>query len=91
MRMGVLFTATSVRGFGKRLRSAGVGGMTLTSQPLSMRNFVLVCVSLTKNRRLEVGRVGILIIILQFLFSSYFFQYLLLFFIAMYRLLNVFS
>ena len=59
MCMGVLFTATSVCGSGKRLRLAGVGGMTLTSEPVSMRNFVLVCASLTKNRRLEVGPVAL--------------------------------
>ena len=59
MRIGVLLTARSVRGSGERLRSAGVGGITLTSEPVSIRNLVFVCASLTKNRRLEVGPVAL--------------------------------
>ena len=52
--MVVLFTAVSESGSGERLRSAGVGGITLTSEPVSIRKDVLVCASLTKNRRLVV-------------------------------------
>ena len=55
--MVVLFTAVSASGSGERLRSAGVGGITLTSEPVSIRKDVLVCVSLTKSRRLVVGPV----------------------------------
>ena len=39
----MLFTAVSARESGERRRSAGVGGMTQTSEPVSMRNHVLVC------------------------------------------------
>ena len=42
-------TAVRVHGSGKRFRSAGVGGMTLTSEPVSTRNHVLVCVSVTEK------------------------------------------
>ena len=51
--MDVLLTAVSVRGSVERRRSAGVGGITLTSEPVSTRNCILVCVSLTYNRRLD--------------------------------------
>ena len=47
VRMAVLLTAERVRGSGERRRSAGVGGMTLTSEPVSTRKRVLVCASLT--------------------------------------------
>ena len=47
VRMDVLFTAVSARESGERRRSAGAGGMTQTSEPVSMRNRVLVCMSLT--------------------------------------------
>ena len=46
VRMGVLFTACSVRGW-ERWRSEAVGGMTLTSEPVSTRKEVFVCASLT--------------------------------------------
>ena len=45
--MAVLLTVMRVRESGERRRSAGVGGMTLTSDPVSTRNVVLVCASLT--------------------------------------------
>ena len=38
VRMHVLLTAVSVRGSVERLRSGGVGGITLTSEPASTRN-----------------------------------------------------
>ena len=57
VRMSVLLTAVSVRGSGERRRSAGVGGMTLTSEPVSAKNRVLVCASVTNKRRLAVGPV----------------------------------
>ena len=55
--MDVLLTAVNASGSGERLRSAGVGGMTLTSEPVSTRKRVWVGTSLTKKRRLEVGPV----------------------------------
>ena len=45
--MGVSLTAMRVSGSGERLRSAGVGGIALTSEPVSTKNRVLVCASLT--------------------------------------------
>ena len=59
MPIGVLLTAISVRGSRERLQSAEVGGMTLTSEPVSIRKRVLVCMSLTKKRRLEVEPVAL--------------------------------
>ena len=59
MLIDVLFTVTSVRGLWERLRSAEVGGMTLTSEPVSTRKRVLECISLMKNRRLEVEPVAL--------------------------------
>ena len=56
--MGVLFTAFSVRLSRECLRSAWVGGMTLTSEPVSTRNRVFVCASVTKNRQLGVEPVA---------------------------------
>ena len=53
--MDVLLTAVSVRGSGERRRSVGVGGITLTSDPISTRKCVLVCASETKNKRLAIG------------------------------------
>ena len=53
--MDVLLTAVSVRGSGERRRSVGVGGITLTSDPVSTRKCVLVCASETKNKRLAIG------------------------------------
>ena len=44
--IGVLFTAMSVRGSTEHRRSAAVGGMTLTSEPVLTRNRVFVYVSL---------------------------------------------
>ena len=55
--MDVLLTAVRVRGSGERLQSTEVGGITLTSYPLSTRNCVLVCASHTKKRRHVVGPV----------------------------------
>ena len=42
VRMDVLFMAVSARESGERRRSAGVGGMTQTSETVSMMNCVLV-------------------------------------------------
>ena len=53
VRIGVLFRAFSVRVSRECLRSAWVGGMTLTLEPVSTRNCVFVCESRTKNRRLR--------------------------------------
>ena len=52
VRMGVSFTAMRVSLSGVRRRSAGEGGMVLTSDPVSTRKRVCMLVSLTKNRRL---------------------------------------
>ena len=58
VRIEVLFTAVSESASGERLRSVTVGGITLTSEPVSTRKCLLVCASLTKNRRLvEIGPV----------------------------------
>ena len=46
VRMGVLFTACSVRGW-EWWRLEAVGGMTLTSEPVSTGKEVFVCASLT--------------------------------------------
>ena len=48
----MLFTAMRVRDSGELRRSVGVGGITLTLEPVSTKIRVLVCASLTKNRRL---------------------------------------
>ena len=48
----MLLTAERVSGSGERRRSAGVGGMTLTSEPVSTKNLQLEFLSLTCNRRL---------------------------------------
>ena len=45
--IGVLFTAMRVSLSGGCFRSEGEGGMTLSSEPVSTRNCVPVCVSLT--------------------------------------------
>ena len=45
--MAVLLTVLRARGSGERRRSAAVGGMTLTSDPVSTKNVVFVCASLT--------------------------------------------
>ena len=50
--MDVLLTAVRVRGSGERRRSAGVGGITLTSEPVSTRNRVLVWVGSPCHHRL---------------------------------------
>ena len=50
VRIEVLFTAVSARGSGERRWSAGVGGMTLTPEPVSIRKRVWVCASVTKRR-----------------------------------------
>ena len=50
--MAVLLTAERVSGSGERRRSAGVGGMTLTSEPVSTKKLQLEFLSLTCNRRL---------------------------------------
>ena len=55
VRMGVSFTAMRVSLSGERRRSAGEGGMALTSDPLSTRKRVCVLRSLTKNSRLREG------------------------------------
>ena len=47
VRMGELLTATSVRGSRVRVRSAVLGGMTLTLEPVSTRKRALLCLSLT--------------------------------------------
>ena len=70
MRIGVLLKVRNVRGAGERLRSAGVGGITLTLEPASIRNLVFLCASLTKNRRLEVGPVALVAAKSGLLFSG---------------------
>ena len=50
--MAVLLTAERVSGSGERRWSAEVGGMTLTSEPVSTRNLQLEFLSLTCNRQL---------------------------------------
>ena len=52
VRMGVSLTAVRVSLSGVCCRSRGVGGMTLTSEPVSMRKLIHKLLSLTKNRRL---------------------------------------
>ena len=47
VRIGVSFTAMTVSLSGGSRRSVGVGGMTLTSEPVSMRKRVCVLLSLT--------------------------------------------
>ena len=59
MHIGVLLTVRNVRGSRERLRLAGVGGITLTLEPVSIRNLVFLCASLTKNMQLEVGPVAL--------------------------------
>ena len=58
MQIEVSFTAVSESASGESLGSVTVGGITLTLEPVSTRKCLLVCASITKNRRLvEIGPV----------------------------------
>ena len=48
MHIDVLLTAVSASGSGERLRSAGEGGMALTSEPVLTRKHVLSVVVFNK-------------------------------------------